>query len=182
MQQLLKEDSRNIIDEFKGIPTEEIKIRLTSRRNPFATLLLNIQYDINIACVIRTHNLFCGQEIFYLGRRRMNRRACVGTYLYENITHFAELDQTIDSIDSSYTWVGMDNVSGAVPLPNFEWPDRPLLVFGHEQGGLDFLPGLKENCKHLVCIPQLGSCRSYNVSVAAGITMYDLAVKKGWLY
>ena len=114
------DDRRNLVDEFKGLPVEEIRTRLEERRRPFASLFLNIQYDINIATMIRTHNAFCGQEIFYLGRRKMNRRGCVGTYLYENITHLNTLEEAIDTIDPSYTWVGVDNLPGATPLPDFE--------------------------------------------------------------
>lgn len=174
-------DERNVVDEFKGLPLEEIRARLDQRRRPFATLLLNIEYDINIATMIRTHNIFCGREIFYIGRRKMNRRGCVGTYLYEHITHFETFEEAQASISSDYTWVGVDNRPGAVPLGDFDWPENPLLVFGHENGGLDFLPELAYNCKHIVFIPQTGSCRSLNVAVAAGITTFDLANKKGWL-
>ncbi len=174
-------DKRNVIDEFKDLPVEEIRSRLDERRNPFASLFLNIQYDINISTMIRTHNAFCGQEIFYIGRRKMNRRGCVGTYLYENITHFSDLEEAKAAISPDYTWVGVDNLPGATPLSEFEWPAKPLLVFGHEQGGLDFLPELSYSCKNIVFIPQTGSCRSLNVAVAAGITMFDLANKKGWL-
>ena len=175
-------DDLNVVDEFKGLSVEEIRQRLEGRRNPFATLLLNIDLDINIATIIRTHNVFCGQEIFYLGRRKINRRGCVGTYLYENITHFPTLEEAQAVISPDYTWVGIDNRPGAEPLPDFVWPENPLLVFGHEHGGLDFLPELAYSCKHIVYIPQMGSCRSLNVAVAAGITMFDLAAKKGWFH
>ncbi len=174
-------DPRNLVEEFKGLPVKEIRDQLGKRRNPFASLFLNIEKDINIATMIRTHNVFCGQEIFYLGRKKMNRRGCVGTYLYENITHIPTLEEAKAAIDPSYTWVGIDNIPGATPLPDFEWPEKPLLVFGHENGGLDFLPELSYSCKNIVFIPQIGSCRSLNVAVAAGITMFDLANKKGWL-
>ena len=176
-----QEDPRNLVDEFKGLRVEEIRSRLERRRNPFACLLLNIDYDINISTMIRTHNAFCGQEVFYIGRRKMNRRGCVGTYIYENITHFPTLEEAKAAISPNYTWIGVDNLPGATPLPKFNWPDRPLLVFGHENKGLDFLPDLAYNCKNIVFIPQMGSCRSLNVAVAAGITMVDLANKKGWI-
>lgn len=131
--------------------------------------------------MIRTHNVFCGQEIFYIGRRSMNRQGCVGTYLYENITHFPDLEAARKEIPPHYTWVGIDNREGAQPLSRYDWPENPLLVFGHEGKGLDFLPELPYLCRDIVFIPQIGSCRSLNVGVASGIIMYDLAAKKGWL-
>lgn len=174
------EDSRNLVAEYKGLSVEEIRARLDRQRNPFGTLALNIDYDLNIATIIRTHNAFCGQEIFYLGRRRFNRRGCVGTYLYENLQHLPDLETAKREIPSEYTWVGIDNREGAVPLPEFDWPTRPLLIFGHEKGGLDFLEDLPYHCSSIVTIPQMGSVRSLNVGCAAAITMYDLATKKGW--
>jgi tRNA G18 (ribose-2'-O)-methylase SpoU len=80
-----------------------------------------------------------------------------------------------------YTWVGLDNRPGAVSIKDFEWPEKPLLIFGHEQGGLDLLPDLAYHCKHIVMIPQAGSVRSLNVGVSAGIAMFDLCMKKGWM-
>ena len=175
------EDTRNVVDEFKGVHLDAIRDVLEGRRRPFATLILNVDYDINISTIVRSHNAFCGQEIFYIGRRKFNRKGCVGTYLYENITHFPDLEEALASIPSDYTWIGIDNRDGAIPMSDFEWPENPLLVFGHEREGLDFLPELPYHCTSVVMIPQTGSVRSLNVSVAAGITMYDLSNKKGWL-
>ncbi len=178
---VLTDDRRNIIDEFKGLSVETIRQKLDTRRRPFATLILNIDYDLNIATIIRTHNAFCGQEIFYLGRRRFNRRGCVGTYHYENLIHFDTLKEAQEQIPSQYTWVGIDNRPDAVPITSFDWPENPLIIFGHERGGLDFLPELPYTCSSILNIPQLGSTRSLNVGVASGIAMYDLCNKKGWL-
>lgn len=177
----MKEDPRNLVDELKGLPLEEIRRRLDLQRNPFATMILNIDYDLNIATIIRTHNAFCGQEVFYLGRRKFNRKGCVGTYLYENITHFSELEEAQEKIPLDYTWVGIDNRPNAVPLSDYKWPPRPLMVFGHENSGLDFLPELPNRCKDMIYIPQMGSVRSLNVGVAAGIAMYDYCLKGGYL-
>ena len=160
---------------------EEIRAILDRRRRPFGTLILNIDYDLNIATIVRTHNAFCGQQVFYLGRRKYNRKGCVGTYLYEHITHFGTLEHAREEIPKDYRWVGIDNRPGAVPITDFEWPEKPLLIFGHEQGGLDFLPQLPYLCNQVVSIPQVGSTRSLNVGVAAGIAMYDLCTKKGWI-
>jgi len=177
----VEQDPRNIRDEFKGLPMEQILRELDQRRHPFSTMCLNIDYDLNIATIVRTHNAFCGKEFFYIGRRKWNRQGAVGTYLYEQITRFEDLKEALARIPAKYTWVGIDNRPGAVPITSFEWPENPLLIFGHENGGLDFLPELPYNCSSIVMIPQTGSVRSLNVGVASGVAMYDLSLKKGWL-
>jgi len=177
----MDEDTRNLADEFKYYPVDIIRERLAERRRPFSTLILNIDRDLNIATLVRNHNAFCGTEFFYLGRKRYNRRGTVGTHIYEQITHLEGLDEALERIPKDYTWVGIDNRPGAVPIQAFEWPSRPLLVFGHEKGGLDFLPELVYHCQNIVMIPQIGSVRSLNVGCASAISMYDLCQKKGWL-
>lgn len=175
-----EDDPRNLTDEFKYYPVEIIRARLAERRRSFGTMVLNIDKDLNLATMVRTHNAFCGTEFFYLGRKKYNRRGTVGTHIYENITHLAGLEEALERIPKDYTWVGIDNRPEAVPITQFDWPERPLLVFGHEQGGLDFLPELIYHCQSVVMIPQIGSVRSLNVAVSAGIAYYDLCYKRGW--
>lgn len=176
----MEEDTRNVANDLKYFPIDVIRARLAERRRPFSTLVLNLDRDINIATIVRSHNAFCGERFFYLGRKKYNRQGAVGTYIYENITHLTSLEEALDAT-RGYTWVGVDNREKAEELPGFVWPEKPLLVLGHEQDGLDYLPELPYHCKHVVMIPQIGSVRSLNVGVAAGIAMYDLCTKKGWL-
>jgi tRNA G18 (ribose-2'-O)-methylase SpoU len=181
VSEVLSNDTRNVQDEFKGLPMEDILSELRKRRHPFATMCLNIDYDLNIATMVRNHNAFCGEEFFYIGRKRWNRQGAVGTYLYEQITRFEDLKEALTMIPAKYTWVGLDNRPGAIPISTFEWPAQPLFVFGHENSGLDFLPDLPYHCKDIVYIPQTGSVRSLNVGVASGIAMYDYCLKRGYL-
>ena len=176
----MEEDKRNLADEFKYFPVDVIRARLAEKRRPFGTLALNIDYDLNIATMVRTHNAFCGQEFFYLGRKKFNRKGCVGTYIYENIVHLEALEEAKERT-KAYVWIGIDNRPGATPLPQFDWPPRPLIIFGHEREGLDFLPQLPYYCQRIVSIPQAGSVRSLNVGVACGIAMYDYCIKRGYL-
>ena len=181
MSETPSNDTRNVRDEFKGLPMEDILRELEKRRHPFATMCLNIDYDLNIATMVRNHNAFCGEEFFYIGRKRWNRQGAVGTYLYEQITRFEDLKEALAMIPAKYTWVGLDNRPGAIPISTFKWPENPLIILGHEKDGLDFLPELAYSCKNIVMIPQTGSVRSLNVGVASGVAMYDLSLKKGWL-
>jgi len=179
----LREDTRNVSNDFKYFPIEVIKQRLAERRRPFATMCLNLDKDLNVATTVRTHNSFCGEEFFWLGRRKFYRPGAVGAYLYETMTHLQDLDEARAKLGDRYTWVGIDNSRGAVPITSFSWETEkpPLLIFGQEREGLDFLPDLAYHCKHIVMIPQIGSVRSLNVGVSAGIAMYDLCMKKGWM-
>lgn len=180
--EVISPDLRNVANDFKYFPIEVIKQRLAERRRPFATMCLNLDKDLNVASVLRTHNAFCGLEFFWLGRKKFYRPGAVGTYIYETMRHVVDLPEALEKA-KEYTWIGLDNRPGAVSIKDFSWETEkpPLLIFGHEQGGLDFLPDLAYHCKHIVMIPQAGSVRSLNVGVSAGIAMFDLCMKKGWM-
>lgn len=175
-------DPRNISDEFKGMPTEQIKQTLDSRRRPFAVLAVNILHDLNMASIVRNHNAFLGSHFYYMGKKKYYRPGAVGAQHYEPVTFVENLEKAKETIPEDYVWVGIDNVEGSIPINEFDWPKKPLLVFGSEKEGLDFDPKLRYTCKHLVNIPQLGSVRSLNVATAAGIALYDLCLQQGWLH
>jgi 23S rRNA (guanosine2251-2'-O)-methyltransferase len=52
-----------------------------------------------------------------------------------------------------------------------EWPRDPLIVLGSEGGGLR--PRVREACDRLVTIPTAGRVGSLNISVAAGILVFE---------
>jgi len=164
-------------DEFKGLPTEEIKARLDAQRFEFGLLAANVAYDINIGSIVRSANAFLAAEVVLYGRRKADLRGAMGAQNYENLVHVAdagELDVLLEN--RAYSLVCLEDSPGAVELPNFEWPARPLLAFGQEGPGL---PGeVLARAAHTVVIPQFGSMRSINVGVAAGIAMYDWHAKR----
>lgn len=53
----------------------------------------------------------------------------------------------------------------------FDWTQPTVLVVGSEGRGL--AAGVSKECEVLISLPQLGSVRSLNVSVATGIVLYE---------
>ena len=58
-----------------------------------------------------------------------------------------------------------------------EWPAATAWVLGAEGDGMRRLT--KETCDQLVTIPMLGSVQSLNVSVAAGVCLYEARRRRG---
>ncbi len=58
----------------------------------------------------------------------------------------------------------------------FNWPSKFALLFGNETQGLSNY--LIENSDYKIHIPMLGMVESLNVSVSAGIFLYDIFLKK----
>lgn len=66
--------------------------------------------------------------------------------------------------------IAIDNVPGSKPLKTAALPGACIMVFGSEKSGLS--PELIAGASQIVAIEQLGSTRSVNVGVAAGIAIY----------
>jgi 23S rRNA (guanosine2251-2'-O)-methyltransferase len=69
---------------------------------------------------------------------------------------------------------------GEVALPDLDLADGPLVVVvGSEGAGLSRL--VAENCDQLVSIPMVNSLESLNAGVAASVTLFAIAQKRGTL-
>ena len=132
----------------------------------------NVVYDFNLGSIIRTANAFLAGEVVIYGRRKADLRGAMGSYVYENLVHIPDA-ATLDTFvaDRGYTTVCFEETKGAIPLAELRWPAKPLMIFGQEGPGVP--NELLERAAHTVHIPQYGSIRSLNVSVAAGIAMHD---------
>ena len=165
---------RNVIDKYKDKSEEEIKLDLQATAFPFAVLCENLVGDFNIGTIFRNSNCFNAKEIFYLGDKKFDKRACQGSYHYNTIQWISTLDDVI-ALKERYTFVGADNIPGAVPLDTYQWQPNSLIVFGSE--GVGITPTMQSLCKDLVYIEQFGSIRSLNVGTASGIFMNDFVQK-----
>ena len=166
---------RNINDDLRHMPTEEIREKLQSEAFPFAACMQHWKGDYNIGMLVRNANAFGAEKVFYFGKKKWDRRHSVGTHHYTDLIHigFEEFQELLEE----YTIVGFDNVVGSVPLETFEWPEgKVLMVFGEEQEGMT--EDVQAACDHLVAITQYGSVRSLNAGTASAIAMYDYHLKR----
>jgi len=165
----------NVIDEFKGKTQDEIKDQLKSTRHPFAVLMEHWKGDFNIGTLIRNSNAFNANEVFYVGRKRYDRRGAVGTHHYIDLNYIDDFED-LWSLKDKYTFVCLDNnIEGVVSMEDFDWPENALMIFGEEGEGVT--SEMLELADHVVSIKQYGSVRSMNVGTTSGIAMYDYTRK-----
>ncbi len=165
---------RNVIDEFKGLPTEEIRSVLRRTALPFAVCFENFLGDFNLATGARNANAFNASEIFYVGNKKIDRRGMMGIQNYHDIQHLSTIDDLL-KLKDRYVFIGIDNVPGSVPMYDYVYPRNAMLIFGEEGTGLT--PMMQSYCKDVVFIPQYGSVRSLNCGTASGIAMNDYCMK-----
>lgn len=175
----VQNDTRNVIDKYKGLSVAEIKDNLDRSRHDFHVAIENFQHDFNIGTIARNANAFNAAGIHIIGRRHWNRRGAMKTEAYMNIFHHETGMEFIDwAKQNNLKLIAIDNQKGSKKLNEIELEKGSILVFGNESDGLS--KEMVEACKEMVAIEQFGSTRSVNVGVASGILMYEF-VRQNYL-
>ena len=172
-------DTRNVIDKYKGLSVVEIKDDLDRSRHDFHVAIENFQHDFNIGTIARNANAFNAAGIHIIGRQHWNRRGAMKTEAYMNIFHHETVMEFIDwAKQNNLKLIAIDNQKGSKKLNEVELEKGSILVFGNESDGLS--KEMVKACKEMVAIEQFGSTRSVNVGVASGILMYEF-VRRNYL-
>ena len=162
-------DTRNVVDEFRGMSVEAIKAALDMRRHRFHIAIENIERDFNAGTIVRNANAFNAAGVHIIGRRQWNKRGAMVTDRYMDVFYHAGVADFVAVVKDMHI-VGVDNVEGSKPLTGLSLPENVVFVFGSEGPGLS--KEMIAASEQLVRIEQFGSTRSINVGVASGIVMY----------
>ena len=99
-------------------------------------------------------------------------KTSVGAILNLNIFYVTNLSRSINILKDIGFWVlGLDG-HGEGSIFSEKFSSKTAVVLGSEGSGIRKL--VKENCDHLIKIPISNKVESLNISVAAGIIMYEL--------
>ncbi|WP_134644431.1 TrmH family RNA methyltransferase [Weissella cibaria] len=177
-------DYRNVTDFYKGRSDDEIRSDLDQRRGEMISIMQNLSHDFNKASAVRNSNAFGMRKLIFLnpenpaipdapeGIKKWDRRGSLGTQNYEHIEHrrVTDYQAVFDQLHTDgYTIYAVDNTLGYQPqsLYNVIFPAKSAFLFGEERLGL--ADDLIVAADAMIYIPQYGSVRSINVSVAHGI-------------
>jgi tRNA G18 (ribose-2'-O)-methylase SpoU len=165
--------------EMNRLTLEEFK---SSAKVPLIIVLDNIRSQNNVGSVFRTADAFRLEAIYLCGitatppHREINKTALGAT---ESVS-WEYFPKTIVAVEflhkEGYQIIGVEQTNNSIPLHLFH-PDKEkkyALVFGNEVNGLD--EGLIPYFNDCIEIPQYGTKHSLNVSVAAGIVIWDVFV------
>ena len=168
----IQNDTRNVVDKYRGLTVSEIKSDLNKSRHSFHIAVENFQHDFNIGTIARNANAFNAAGIHIIGKKHWNRRGAMKTEAYMNVFHHKTVADFISwAKENGLILIAIDNQKGSKNLQDSELPKKSVLVFGNESDGLS--KEMIEACKQMIAIEQFGSTRSVNVGVASGILMYE---------
>lgn len=168
------------VHELGRKSAEEFK---SAEKWPVHLVLDQVRSLSNVGSFFRTADGFAVEKIWLCGAtatppHREIRKTALGA---EETMEWEARPTTIEVVkdlkEQGFQILVLEQTTTSVDLRSFvPKPNIPMaIIFGHEVRGVDaaLLP-LADAC---IEIPQWGSKHSFNVSVAAGIVLWDLAVK-----
>lgn len=170
-----EKDTRNLRDHLKGLPNEEVKARLDQERTGLEIAIENVEHDFNVGTIVRSANNFNVGKVHIIGRHKYNRRGAMCTDKYLEIVYWPDVQGWAeDQKRRGREIVAIENNTDRVkPLVSKKFVQQTTLLFGSEGNGLS--QEALEAADDVREIESLGSTRSVNVGVAAGIAMYEWA-------
>ena len=159
------------------IGVEEFKQK---EKNPIVIVLDNIRSMNNVGSVFRTSDAFLIEKIFLCGitpkppHREIQKTALGATETVE----WEYKHTTFDAIDElkgkGYLIYSIEQAVGSIMLNDFIFPkqEKVAIVFGNEVEGVD--QEIINISNGVIEIPQFGTKHSLNISVSAGIIIWDL--------
>ena len=161
--------SRKSVDEFRR-----------SEKIPIVVVLDNIRSMHNVGSVFRTADAFLLQGIYLCGytpqppHRDIHKTALGATETVEwkyadNVTDVAKSLR-----DGGYRIFAVEQVKESIKLQRFifEQDEKLAVIFGNEVSGVG--EEVLKMCEGCIEIPQLGMKHSLNISVAAGVVLWEL--------
>ena len=157
-----------------------------SEKTPIILVLDDVRSLHNIGSVFRTADAFLIEKIYLCGitatppNKEIHKTAlgATETVVWEHHNNVLEVIENL-KVNSVIT-LAIEQVESAVFLQNFkvEKNKKYALVFGNEVHGVS--QEAVALCDGSIEIPQLGTKHSLNISVSAGIVVWDLFQKMNW--
>ena len=172
------EDTRNLVDKFKGMENEQVFDELSKSRTELEVAIENVEHDFNIGSIVRTANSFNVKKVHIIGRKKYNRRGAMCTDKYLEIVHHARLEDFLKSQEGRELVAIENNTERAAPLHEKRFTKDTTLILGSENNGIS--PELLKSAHDVRYIESFGSTRSVNVGAAAAIAMYEWTRQVLW--
>lgn len=166
--------------ELNRINVNEYK---SSEKTPIIVVLDNVRSLNNIGSVFRTSDAFLVEKIYLCGitatppHRDIQKTALGATESVDWRYYENALDAIQELKAANYKIISIEQVAGSISLEQFEVVNNQkyAVIFGNEVKGVQqSLIDISDNC---IEIPQFGTKHSFNISVSAGIVLWELYKK-----
>lgn len=163
----MEELGRKTVDEFKQ-----------SDKIPIIVVLENVRSAYNVGSVFRTADAFLIEALFLCGYtafppHKEIRKTALGADETVQWKHFKNTMDAISELRAAgYAVFSVEQAQDSLKLHQFTDAKKLAVVFGNEVTGVEQSTiAQTDGC---IEIPQLGMKHSLNISVAAGVVLWEL--------
>ena len=156
---------------------------LESEKHSIIIILDNVRSMQNVGAIFRTADAFLIEHIFLCGitatpPHRDILKTALGSTETVAWTYSKTTEEAVNKVrEQGYDIAAIEQVENSVSLEDVQWNqgEKIAIVFGHEVNGVSQkIVDLADKC---IEIPQWGTKHSFNISVSAGIVLWQLVGK-----
>lgn len=170
---------QGVVAVTSGKQYNDLDDLLAEKRGKYSLLVLldGIEDPHNLGAVLRTADAAGADGVVIPERRAVGvtptvTKASAGASEHLPIAKVTNIARTVDELKEKNVWiVGLDE-RGSQEYDSIDYRMDCGIVLGAEGKGVHDL--VKKKCDFLVSIPMLGKMSSLNVSVAAGVMLYEI--------
>lgn len=168
------------VHELNRLDVEEFK---KIEKYPVAIVLDNVRSQNNIGSVFRTADAFKMEKVVLTGicstpPNKEIHKTALGAENSVDWEYFEKCTNAIENLrNAGYTIISIEQVEGSISLEKFsiDQSSKYALVLGNEVKGVD--QEVVQVSDYAIEIPQEGTKHSLNVSITAGIVMWEFFQK-----
>ena len=162
----------------------DIQTFKNQKKNPIIIVLDNVRSLHNIGSIFRTADAFAIEKILLCGisaqppHREINKTALGATDSVE-WEYYSQTEQAIEAVKKKgYHIMAIEQTSNSTLLNQLKVKSgqKIALIFGHEVNGV--AQEIVNLADSVVEIPQSGTKHSLNISVCAGVVLWDIYQKQ----
>ena len=150
---------------------------LGARLGALRVVVENLKHPHNVNAVLRTCEALGVQHVHLVDPGRefyIHRRIAKGSHKWLTLhRHGAFAPCAAELHAAGFRLYAAMPSAGATPVDRIDVGDPVALVFGNESEGVS--PEARDICDGCYVVPMTGFVESFNVSVAAAISIYDVA-------
>ena len=155
---------------------DALAARVGTQDPPLAVVLDGVEDPRNLGAVIRTVECAGAHGVFIPERRASGltetvAKSAAGALEYVPVARAANVVRLLEELKARGVWTVGTAAEAETSYEDWDWTQPCALLLGSEGEGLRRL--VRERCDVLVSIPQRGRIESLNVSVAAGVILYE---------
>src|SRR5215204_6441001 len=155
---------------------DELLEEIAGSENPLVLILDGVEDPRNLGAILRVAECAGVNGTFIPEHRAASLtdtvvKTSAGATEYTPVAKVKNLNRLIEELKKNNIWVVGTSGEAEKDYTDWDWTSACALVLGSEGKGLHRL--VAENCDALVKIPMHGKIESLNVSVAAGVILFE---------